>query len=487
MSDDDFDLSFSDVGVSSIANTGLAAIDEDSSLHVDIAASGEDTSLADIGDDTSLADIGLESGEDTSLHVGIAASGEDTSLEAISEEAAYQHRVANRKWHSDQSQVCEPAAGSYAVVAASLAGRTFRTLNVASDCSGIEAPMFAHQSVSRVAESHGMDVRFHHVFSSETLDNKDALLFHKHNHSPDVFYSDLFSRSKHGGPYIWKRDGIIADALDLVPLPKPGHIDIYDAGSDCKKFSTRSSDKTLEQPLTWAAMCDPNVDTSTRMLLKSLWTVHVTRPRVWRVENVNGAPMERVILFVQTWIGGYSMLLVRGDGADFLGFTERFRQYLVGVTAGCMLLDFSEWRVSLLAMRSPREGTKVLQHLLARDSHEVLAEFSQIVESHVSLTGNESTAKTGADKEFLKWRAEHAAALECLTSQGRTVPTRRSTSVAAHAWADFYVPREVDLLRLTSTFAYGVLGRKEDDHIFIDMLNDHLNAHAFWVCSAKND
>ena len=71
--------------------------------------------------------------------------------------------------------------------------------------------------------------------------------------------------------------------------------------------------------LNWKLLDQEGVDNSMRLLMKSLWTIWVFKPRVWRMENVGGAPMEEVLTFVADELPCYEVGLFRCDGADVSG------------------------------------------------------------------------------------------------------------------------------------------------------------------------
>ena len=123
---------------------------------------------------------------------------------------------------------------------------------------------------------------------------------------------------------------------------------------------------------------------------------------------------EQIIAFVAEYIPYYTMLLIKADGCDFKGKSERFRQYLLGVRIGCLRLPFHEWFNLLLRIRTPRHHCSVLPYLLDSESSEVKAELARI--SSTSRAGaredQASQAASGVRKaQRMTWKVAPGSAL----------------------------------------------------------------------------
>lgn len=137
--------------------------------------------------------------------------------------------------------------------------------------------------------------------------------------------------------YFFKDEDVMENTEKRVRLPDPGVIHMYDSGSECKCFSYRNTTRSKVTELSWAALDDPTTDSSTRLLLMSLWTIDRTRPRTFRLENVAGAPMELVMMFIRDEIGGYECALFKGDGAP-MWYSCRSRDVVSSCPSGKLIL-----------------------------------------------------------------------------------------------------------------------------------------------------
>lgn len=92
-----------------------------------------------------------------------------------------------------------------------------KTINIATDCSGIEAPI---QAINKLLDRKYKNYKLNHIFSSEkdTFAIKSLLA----NYSPKILYTDMITRTNITGKNI-----IINDIID-----------IYICGFPCQPFST---------------------------------------------------------------------------------------------------------------------------------------------------------------------------------------------------------------------------------------------------------
>ena len=116
-------------------------------------------------------------------------------------------------------------------------------MRVATDCSGIEAPLVALQQLG---------VPYEHVFSSEICPTARKQLLA--NHAPQILYDDVTKRDNHNAPAV----------------------DLYVAGWPCQGNSTLGKRLGLSDP-------------RTRVVRSLLEYIHLKRPTVVILENVANA------------------------------------------------------------------------------------------------------------------------------------------------------------------------------------------------------
>ena len=119
-----------------------------------------------------------------------------------------------------------------------------KPIHVATDCSGIEAPIQALQLLK---------IPFHHIWSSDIDPMVQKSI--QGNYHPQTFYSDIFKRNH-------------------KKLPK---IDVYIAGFPCQTFSTLGKREGFHDP-----------EKKGTIFFECYKTIQASKPRVFILENVKG-------------------------------------------------------------------------------------------------------------------------------------------------------------------------------------------------------
>ena len=65
-------------------------------------------------------------------------------------------------------------------------------IRIGTDCSGIEAPI---EALKKICNDY-KDLRFQHIFSSET--NQYAIKYINENHKPEILFGDIQKRNVNG-------------------------------------------------------------------------------------------------------------------------------------------------------------------------------------------------------------------------------------------------------------------------------------------------
>ena len=201
-------------------------------------------------------------------------------------------------------------------------------LRVATDCSGIEAPIWALRSLG---------VEFEHVWSAES--DKRAVKYIKENHNPEVLFGDP------DGPY---PEGDITKR-DVSVLPE---VDLYVAGFPCQPFSHLNTRRK--------GLADPDKG---NVFFACMDVIRTCRPRYFVLENVKGLLSHdkgRTWRVVQDHLATLERIGYRVEHRVLntrlhAGLPQnRERVYIVGTRAGDIvwpdaipmapLLDYIDWK-----------------------------------------------------------------------------------------------------------------------------------------------
>ncbi len=185
-----------------------------------------------------------------------------------------------------------------------LAGKCMRQIKYASDCSGVDAPLFALEAVANTLKTKvDTDMPIKCVFQSEHPSNKAAIEFLKKNHSAECMLLDMNKRTQ--------QEGLAEDGWRALP----SELDIHTAGFECQQISNRNQASTPIK-FDWKYMDDPRAGVSTQTFLKSVFTIHSTCPRVWLLENVNTLDVDHLLAFLKGNLEGYVIWSMRVNAAD---------------------------------------------------------------------------------------------------------------------------------------------------------------------------
>lgn len=164
-------------------------------------------------------------------------------------------------------------------------------LRVGTDCSGIEAPIFALKNLK---------VPFHHVWSCEY--DKFARLSIAANHIPDQMYEDITTR-------------------DHSKLPE---VDIYVCGFPCQPFSSIGKHGGMK-------------DTNGRIMFHCIEVIRLKQPKIFILENVSnfkiihdGKPFESLMKSLNKQ-GNYNIYVDTYNTLDYGIPQHRKRIYVVGI------------------------------------------------------------------------------------------------------------------------------------------------------------
>ena len=186
-----------------------------------------------------------------------------------------------------------------------------RPLVVGTMCSGTDAPILALEEISNWVEHHTTnELHFEHAFSAEVEAFKQAFL--EKTYQPPVIFRDVVE--------------LIDAMLDETPMatnaygakvPVRTHIDILIAGTSCKDFSKLNKNKKT--------LSDDGESAETWKGVKSF--VAVAKPLIVILENVKGAPWERMMVEYEEI--GYETAGVHVDTKNFYLPQTRQRGYMV--------------------------------------------------------------------------------------------------------------------------------------------------------------
>lgn len=171
-----------------------------------------------------------------------------------------------------------------------------RTITVATDCSGIEAPIHTLQRLG---------IRHNHLFSSE-IDPKCKELIQS-EYKPKFFFDDIFSR-------------------DLGKIKKP--LDIYICGFPCQSFSIAGKKLGFD-------------DSRGIVFFECLKTIYTLTPRVFILENVKNLTCHdsgntlTIILKKLKSLKIYNIYWKVLNTKDFCIPQNRPRVYFVGILKTC--------------------------------------------------------------------------------------------------------------------------------------------------------
>lgn len=162
-------------------------------------------------------------------------------------------------------------------------------IKVATDCSGIEAPIQALNN---------LEVKYKHVWSSEV--DPRCIQMIRDNYDPDIIYTDMTER-------------------DQDKLPE---IDLYVCGFPCQPFSNMGKRKGTR-------------DIRGKIFYSVLETIKSSSPKIFILENVKGlvnmkGTFDRFLSMLQK-ISGYNIYYHVLNARDYGLPQNRERLYIVGI------------------------------------------------------------------------------------------------------------------------------------------------------------
>jgi len=218
-------------------------------------------------------------------------------------------------------------------------GLARRAVQLGTDCSGAEAPVFALKEIARALASQlGVRLETDHRFACDV--DFAPRNFIRKNCEPRALFADLLARTQ-----------IAHCLLEERPRMVPGNLDIYVAGFPCKDFSLLNKNRP--------GMEGPHV----KVFYGVVDYIKKYQPRAFILENVQGlmmsnkggaAPIAFVIKILRS-IPGYQVHYWKVDTRNFYLPQHRVRVYIVGVHTKRARLrrPLRDWDELLEALQSP--------------------------------------------------------------------------------------------------------------------------------------
>jgi site-specific DNA-cytosine methylase len=235
-----------------------------------------------------------------------------------------------------------------------------RKLKVATMCSGTESPILALMEYREhlQQQSNGqLDLDFEHLFSAEIVPFKQAYI--ERNFNPPIIFRDVKE--------LVKSEQAHTAYGALVDIPKD--VDLLIAGFSCVDFSRlNSSNKGLE-----------DFGESGDTFYSILDYCRHNRPRIVILENVSGAPWEKICGF---WPEiDYAASWVRVDTKDFYLPQTRQRGYLIAIDKRAWKgakAAVEQWKDTLTAMKR-KASSGVEAFLLPSDDPRLLRAEEELI------------------------------------------------------------------------------------------------------------
>jgi site-specific DNA-cytosine methylase len=236
-----------------------------------------------------------------------------------------------------------------------------------SDCSGVDAPLFAAKCLKAEAAKHEVSLDVTPGFVSEDPKNPAAVSFLIQNHNPERVYIDMFDRDAHGG---FGANG------ERIAFPRV--VDVYVAGTECQEISSGNHGHS---PIifSWDAIATGGV--STRTILQSIRTIkHLAANaclRVFILENVKTLNADALVKFLKEHILGFYIIAIRGNALDIQSESDRDRFFVIGTRKACTLSHPAEWPTIVDQCVAPRGAWPASDFILRCTSPEVNRELER--------------------------------------------------------------------------------------------------------------
>ena len=271
------------------------------------------------------------------------------------------------------------------------AGSANRPLRVATMCSGTECPLLAIGMVREALRTaKHSDIAFEHVFSAKIEPFKQAYI--ERNFMPSIIFRDITEITQ-------SQDGKATTAYGAM-VDIPSDIDILIAGTACVDFSALNAMKK--------DLSDSGESGDTFYAVRDYAARY--RPKVLILENVYGAPWDRMIKNYE--MIDYAAAGVLVDTKDFYLPQTRNRGYMCCVDEK---VSFSKtesvevvrhWEESMKQLRRPASAP-ISSFLLPDDDGDVVLARDRLSRQSALDSTLRETAWSKSEGRHEKFRTEH--------------------------------------------------------------------------------